>query len=115
MTKTVLLEATGRVHSYLKLMAQNPPMRYHLVLNYPGQNIHANLYSSFIQSDFVFYYKASKIINRIMPLHLTKSYIDGALQRSIDGIELTYSFGHIVSRINPWILEIESPHQLWRI
>lgn len=106
--KKILLEPAGRVHSYLREMARYPPQGYEFVL---ATSAWDRIVSPALGSDFL-YFGLQRRINRLVPVHLVKARLEGYFKRPPQDVALTYAFGHLVFRKEPWVVELEWPHQL---
>jgi glycosyltransferase involved in cell wall biosynthesis len=54
-----------------------------------------------------FSYSALNRLERIMPIYLLKSYLE-RFRKIPQGTDLTFSYGHLVFRKEPWVVELET-------
>lgn len=109
MKKKVLLDIPGRSHSYFREMVQCPPTGYEFVLS---QTRWDKLISPAVRSDMIYFGLQRRVLSRIVPIHLLKAYLEGFLKTPPSETILTYSYGHLIFRPEPWVVELEWPHQL---
>jgi glycosyltransferase involved in cell wall biosynthesis len=60
-----------------------------------------------IASRMDFSYSALNRLERIMPIYLLKSYLE-RFRKIPQGTDLTFSYGHLVFRKEPWVVELET-------
>lgn len=108
MKRRIYIEPLGRVHSYLMELAQHPPEGYEFILP-------SSLWDKVLQpawKSYFVYHTLGNLANRVIPVPLAKSYLEKFFRRTPPSTALTYAFGHLVFRKEPWILEVEYVHQL---
>ena len=102
MKKKIYFEPTGRMHSAYKEIISYPPQGYEFVT---GQGLWDKTTEGFLNSDFV-YFTLSRFIRKLIPIHLFKPYLE-RFKKIPEGIDLTFSAGHLIFRKEPWVVEFE--------
>jgi glycosyltransferase involved in cell wall biosynthesis len=94
------------MHLCLRQLVLHPPQGYEFVIPNTSWD------KPFLNSHFLSYTFNLYFLNRLIPVHLAKSYLDAFLKKPPKGTALTYSWGHLVFRKEPWVVELEWVHQL---
>lgn len=97
--RNIFLDAQWKVHSLLRELVNYPPQGYEFV--YPEPSV--DRFFTFI-SELRFSYLMEVFLEEGFPLVLIKSYLDKFLKKPPNGVDLTYSFEHLVFREEPWVL-----------
>lgn len=107
--KRVLLEPAGRMHLFFEQMFQCAPAGYEFV-NQAGN--WDSLLAPVLNSDLAYFTLQSRVLNRMLPVHLVKACLEAYFKKPPKDTCLTYSIGHLVLRKEPWVVQIEWAHQL---
>jgi len=94
--KTIYYEPAGRVHSSQYELINNPPGGYKFVTKKPGP---------LVRSNFVFDKVRLQVLDRLMPLNLTKARLDSLL--SMPKADMIFAYNHVVFRKVPWVVLVE--------
>ena len=108
--KKVYIEPAGRWHSFLTQLINTPPEGYEFVS--PPTSFD-KVISPLIKNNFVYFTLQRSLLEKIVPMHLIKAYIEGHLKKTPPDIDLTYSIGHAIYRREPWVVELEWVTQLF--
>lgn len=103
MTRTVAFEPAGRMHPAHRAMLDDPPPGYGFVT--PTGAWDSGL-RALMRSDFAYHALASRV-DRLLPLHLLKSRLDGLFRPPPAEADLTYAVNHLVTREEPWVAFLE--------
>jgi len=103
--KTVYYEPAGRIHPSQWELINYPPAGYKFIT---GNN---SVNKAVVNNSFVFDKLRLQVLDRLMPLNLTKAWLDSQLNKKIDA-DLIYAYNHIVFREIPWIVNVEWAHIL---
>jgi glycosyltransferase involved in cell wall biosynthesis len=107
--KRIYLELAGRFHSSYGSLISHPPEGYEFILE---QTPWDKGIQSLMNKDFIYHTFQRNVLTKLLPVHLVKSYLERFVKKSPQGTDLTYSFGHLIFRKEPWILDLEWVHQL---
>jgi hypothetical protein len=102
--RVVFLEFTWKRHLAYDSLLTDPPAGYRFVVG-DGRGQHAIKAAS----RFAPAYSALYALDRLVPVHLLKSYWD-ARTRPPAGTALTYAVNHLVLRDEPWVLDLPCEH-----
>ena len=102
--RVVFLEFTWKRHLAYDSLLSDPPSGYRFVVG-GGRGHHAIKAAS----RFAPAYSALYALDRLVPVHLLKSYWD-ARTRPPAGTALTYAVNHLVLRDEPWVLDLPCEH-----
>ncbi|MEX0799608.1 MAG: glycosyltransferase family 4 protein [Dehalococcoidia bacterium] len=102
MTRLVSFEAAGRVHPGHQAMLDHPPDGYRFVV--PDGRWDRGL-TALMSNDFAYHALAGRL-DRLLPLHLVKSRLDGAFRPPV-AADLTFAVNHLVFRDEPWVAFLE--------
>lgn len=102
MTRLVSFQAAGRIHPGHQTMLDHPPDGYRFVV--PDGRWDRGL-KALMRSDFAYHALAGRL-DRLLPLHLVKSRLDGAFRPPV-AADLTYAVNHLVFRDDPWVAFLE--------
>lgn len=100
--RKIYLDAAGRWHSLYKELIRCPPEGYEFISR-PGAWDKLSEAARSIDSPLA----PHRVINRIMPVGLTKAYLE-RFRRIPKDTALTYSAGHLVFRKEPWVVTLET-------
>ena len=103
MTRTVAFQPAGRVHPAHRAMLDDPPPGYRFAV--PSGAWDCGL-RALMRSDFAYHAIASRL-DRLLPLHLLKSRLDGLFRSPSAEAGLTYAVNHLVTRDEPWVAFLE--------
>jgi glycosyltransferase involved in cell wall biosynthesis len=103
MIRTIAFEPAGRVHPAHRAMLDDPPPGYRFAV--PSGAWDSGL-RALMRSDFAYHALASRV-DRLLPLHLVKSRLDGLFRPPPAGACLTYAVNHLVARDEPWVAFLE--------
>lgn len=104
MTKKIYFEPAGRIHSTQREMMKYPPEGYEFIT---GQTTWDEGIKPIISSDLAMFGLQFSVLNKFMPLHLTKAWLEGLFKRKPPEADLTYAYNHIVFRKEPWVVHVE--------
>ena len=104
MTKKIYFEPAGRIHSTQREMMNYPPEGYEFVTRQAAWD---RGIKPVIASDFAMLTLQFKVLNKFMPVHLTKAWLEGVFKRKPPEADLTYAYNHIVFRKEPWVVHVE--------
>jgi glycosyltransferase involved in cell wall biosynthesis len=102
--RVVFLEFTWKRHLAYDSLLTDPPAGYRFVVG-DGRGQHAIKAAS----RFAPAYSALYALDRLVPVHLLKSYWD-ARTKPPAGTALTYAVNHLVLRDEPWVLDLPCEH-----
>jgi glycosyltransferase involved in cell wall biosynthesis len=102
MNKKVYVEPLWKMHSGDREQFLVSPLGYEFVM---PQTLSQNVFS--IASKLPLSYSALNRLERIMPIYLLKSYLE-RFKKIPQGTNLTFSYGHLVFRKEPWVVELET-------
>jgi glycosyltransferase involved in cell wall biosynthesis len=108
--KKIYIEPAGRWHSFLDQLKDNPPEGYEFV---DSPTSFDKAISPFIRNNFVYFTLQRLLLEKLVPIHLVKAYLEGHFKKIPEDIDLTYSIGHIIYRNEPWVVEVEWVTQLF--
>ena len=106
MAKRIYLEPNYQMHSGNKIQFSYPPEGYKFVVRDTLASQLSRMVSKRTLPRTLF-----SSVNRIIPVNLVKSYL-GGFSSQPEGIDLTYSFYHLVFRKQPWVVEFENINNL---
>ena len=95
------MEYAGRRHNVYESLIDYPPLGYRFV---ETQGAWDDTMRQLYSLDLL-YNNAYKIINRFVPAHLVKSYLES--RKQVRGSSLTFATGHLVFRDEPWVIDLE--------
>jgi glycosyltransferase involved in cell wall biosynthesis len=101
MVKRIYLEPTFKMHPYFRELVLHPPEGYEFVVD---EGLAEKVYESVSQMPFAYWLMGQ--IYKTMPVTLVKSYVERFFKKIPAGVELTFSFGHLVFRREPWVIEL---------
>jgi len=107
--KRIYVELAGRFHSSYGSLISYPPEGYEFILEQTPWDRGMHF---LMNKDFIYHSFQRKVLTKLLPVHLVKSYLERFVKKPPQGTDLTYSFGHLVFRKEPWILDLEWVHQL---
>ena len=90
------------MHSLYREMILYPPAGYQFITQGTGWDKVSNLAAR----TNVIYFFQRKMLSKIIPIKLTKAYIDRFKKIPKDA-DLTYSAAHLVFRKEPWVVDLE--------
>jgi len=99
--KTIYFEPAGRIHPSQWTIINNPPEGYRFIT--PKPRI---LDKYIIQNDIVFSKVRLQLLDRLLPLNITMSYIN-YMTKLPKGIDLIYSYNHPIVKKIPWVCQVE--------
>lgn len=102
--KKVYIEPSGKWHSFLTQLKNTPPEGYEFVT--PTSSFDQAI-SPFLKSNFVYFTLQRLVLEKLVPMHLVKAYLEGKFKKTPEGIDLTYSIGHVIYRPEPWVVAVE--------
>ena len=105
-TKKVYFEPAGRIHSSQYNLINYPPDGYQFITS------KTLLDKRVIGSDLMFHKLRLQVLDRLMPLNLTKAWLDTFLRKIPEDIDLIYAYNHPVFRKKPWVVSVEWAHVL---
>ena len=108
--KRVFLEPAGRMHSFLNELVLNPPQGYEFIIQNTSWD---KTISPFLNNNFIYYTLQRNVLNKLVPMHLAKAYLEGLFKRIPKDAALTYSIGHPIFRKEPWVVTVEWVTQLF--
>jgi glycosyltransferase involved in cell wall biosynthesis len=106
--RTIYFEPVGRAHTIHRSLLAHPPSGYRFVTGVTGWDY---FISPIIRIN-LFYFHLHRLVRHSFPIHLIKSRFERFTVRPPKDAMLTYSWGHLVLRKEPWILEMEWVQQL---
>ena len=106
--KKIYFEPVGRVHTIHRNLLAHPPHGYRFVTDVTRWDA---LLAPILRSNLL-YFHIHALVRRLFPIHLIKSRLERRMRRPPPDVAMTYSWGHLVSRREPWVLEMEWIHQL---
>lgn len=101
--KKVFLEPLWNLRGALRNIVDFPPNGYEFVM---VRQIEDTIFNNFIIPSG-FNYRLGQLANRVIPYKLTVPWLQ-KWRRLSDQTVLTYSYGHLVFRTQPWVVEVES-------
>ena len=108
--KKVYLEPAGKMHSYLKELIRYPPDGYEFITHETA--LDRSVLEPLLNSNVVYFALQRNLLEKLIPMHLVKSYIERFLKKAPPDAALTYSYGHPIFRKEPWVVEVEWATQL---
>lgn len=99
--RNVYFEPAGRIHPSQWTIINNPPEDYRFIT--PKPRI---LDKYIIQNDIVFSKIRLQLLDRLLPLNITMSYINYLTKLPKD-IDLIYSYNHPIVKKIPWVCQVE--------
>jgi len=99
--KKVYFEPAGRIHSSQYNLINYPPDGYQFITS------KTLLDKRVIGSDLMFHKLRLQVLDRLMPLNLTKAWLDTFLRKIPEDIDLIYAYNHPVFRKKPWVVNVE--------
>jgi glycosyltransferase involved in cell wall biosynthesis len=103
MTRLISFEPAGRLHPAHRAMIEDPPDGYRFLLPDGAWDRGVR---ALMRSDLAYHALAGRI-DRVLPLHLVKSRLDGLFRGSPIPTDLTYAVNHLVTRDEPWLAFLE--------
>jgi glycosyltransferase involved in cell wall biosynthesis len=108
--RRVLVEPTGKLHSAIKEIILHPPEGYEFI--YEPKSLEKAILSIIFDTP-----PTNKIFETIknkgaVPFHLYKRYFTWNRNPKQTPYDLTFSIGHIITRNEPWVVELEWVTQL---
>jgi len=110
MTKRIYFEPAGRMHAADEELLLYPPPGYEFV-NLKPNTFGDKALEKAVTSDF-FFFNLRRALEAVMPLNLTKAWLEGVFKKLPDDIDMTYAFNHPVFRKEPWVINVEWVHVL---
>lgn len=108
--KKIYIEPAGRWHSFLTQLKDTPPDGYEFVNTLTSFD---KVISPLLGNNFVYFTLQRLILERLVPIHLVKAYLEGKFKKTPKDIDLTYSIGHVIYRDEPWVVAVEWVTQLF--
>ena len=105
-TKKIYFEPAGRIHSSQQELINYPPEGYQFITS------KTLLDERIVDSDLVFHKLRLQVLDRLMPLNLTKAWLDTFLRKIPKDVDLIYAYNHPVFRKKPWVVSVEWAHVL---
>ena len=102
MNKKIYVEPLWKMHSGDREQFLVSPEGYEFLL---PQTLSEKTFS--IASKLSLSYSVLNSLERIMPIYLLKSYLE-RFRKIPQGTDLTFSYGHLVFRKEPWVVELET-------
>lgn len=103
--RVIFYEPAGKIHPSQWDMLNYPPKGYKFVTT-------ASSLDSVVGNSFVFDKLRLQVLDRMMPLNLTKAWLD-TYMRSVPGdSSLIFSYNHPIFRKVPWVVLVEWAHIL---
>ena len=99
--KRIYLDVAGKMHSLYNELINYPPEGYEFISD---EIVWDELSTASCRIDSVFF--LYPFLNKIIPLKLTKAYID-RFKKIPKDTDLTYSAAHLVFRKEPWVVDLE--------
>jgi glycosyltransferase involved in cell wall biosynthesis len=68
-------------------------------------------------SDLIMLALRRHVFEHLVPVPLLKAFLESLVSQPLSGVQLTYSFNHVIFRPEPWVVHIEWPHSLtgWNV
>jgi hypothetical protein len=107
--KRIYVELSGRFHSSYSSLISYPPEGYQFTLEQTPWDKGMKFITN---KDFIYHSFQRKVLSKLLPVHLVKSCLERFAKKPPQGTDLTYSFGHLVFKREPRILDLEWMHQL---
>jgi len=104
-TRKIYFEPAGRVHSSQWDLINCPPEGYEFVT---GKSI---LDKTLVSSDF-FFLKLHRTLEWLLPLNLTKAWVERFTRKIPESVDLLYTYNLPVFRKMPWVIFVEWAHVL---
>jgi glycosyltransferase involved in cell wall biosynthesis len=101
MTKKIYLEPAWKMHSLHQGLIDHPPPGYEFITA-PSSEERIFMTASKVN----FSYSLQHKIDKIVPLNLSKAYLE-RFRKIPQDADLTYSHSHLVFRKEPWVLDLE--------
>ena len=98
------------MHSSLNELVLNPPQGYEFIIQNTSWD---KTVSPFLNNNFIYYTLQRNVLNKLVPMHLAKAYLEGFFKRIPKDTALTYSIGHPIFRKEPWVVAVEWVTQLF--
>ena len=108
--RKVYLEPAGKLHSYLKELIRYPPDGYEFITHETA--LDRSVLKPLLNSSVVYFALQRNLLEKLIPMHLVKSYAERFLKKAPPDAALTYSYGHPIFRNEPWVVEVEWATQL---
>ena len=99
--KKIYLEPMWKLHSFYKELISCPPEGYEFIIS---QTLTEETFEA--ASKINLSYPLAYQLYEIIPLNLIKSYWE-RFKKIPEGIDLTYSCGHLIFRKEPWVIDLE--------
>ncbi|MDD5038459.1 MAG: glycosyltransferase family 4 protein [Dehalococcoidales bacterium] len=99
--KRIYLEFTWKMHPAYKELVNYPPEGYEFIVD---RGMTENLFQRLSQRSSA--YRLMSQGYKMLPLPLVKSYLDGYFKKVPKQIDLTFSYGHLVFRKEPWVIDL---------
>jgi glycosyltransferase involved in cell wall biosynthesis len=104
MVRKVYFEPSGRIHPAQWLIIKYPPDGFEFVV---GNDLWDKGVSAIIRNNLIYHHFFGKVLDRLLPVHLIKSRLEGIVKSAPEGVDLTYAVNHCVFRREPWIVFLE--------
>jgi len=104
-TKKIYFEPAGRIHSSQWDLINYPPEGYEFVIDKSIAD------RTLVSSDF-FLFKQRRALEWLLPLNLTKAWVERFTRRIPEDIDLLYTYNLPVFRKKPWVVLVEWAHVL---
>jgi len=106
MERQVSFEPAGRMHPAFLEVYRHPPEGYRFVL---PDGAYERVTGRLMRVPFLFYTVHREVLERVVPVHLAKAWLERWTRRPPPGSVLTYAQKHLVFRPEPWVVHIEWP------
>lgn len=102
--RTIHFEPAGKPHSIHRTMFGYPPEGYEIIT---GGTAWDTVVGPVLVNDFIYFALQRRLLRHLLPVPLAKACLEGLAKRRPKGTHLTYAFGHLVLRNEPWVVEAE--------
>lgn len=103
--RTVYLEYAWKPHSAYEVLTREPPSGYRFI---SASGVESKLFKTLSRATVA--YSLLYLADRLVPVHLMKSYWSALRTPARPAVALTYAVNHLVLRDEPWILDLPSEH-----
>ena len=105
MTKKVYFDPVGPIFGAHEELIRYPPEGYEFVVDQAMWEKHPT--SSHLINELLI-----RFMDKLIPVHLFKAYLNRFLKRTPQGIDLIYAYNHLVFGAKPWVLWLEEVGRL---
>lgn len=102
--RRIYFEPSGRLHSTHQTLLDHPPEGFEFLT---PQTAWDTALEPVLRSDLVFFTLQRRVLRHLLPLSFVKAWLEAFTRKPPKLTPLTYAFGHVIFRKEPWVLEAE--------